>query len=915
MTERSVASASTWGLVRDGRAPFVGRDAESAALEEALAAAIRGETRAVSLVGPQGVGKSRLIQELILRHRASGSWHDAGAPGHPAGIPRVYRGSARDTVAAFGVFGKLLRARFGLVEGMERETAKAELRDQIAAVLDDRKVSDVAYFLGQFVGVAGDESPLTRAVEDEPEQAAVVRRAVLKAFLEADAALAPTCLVFEDLDRAHEDSLALLAYLIEHLSGPVLILCAARPELLARREDWARVGYGPDGPPSRSALAPPRHQLIELGPVGEAEAAEILRALLAPCEGGPPEALVEAACALAGGNPETLEQMVRLYHDAGVLEEVTELGEEPRWAVDLDKLPGVAVPRTVEDAVQARIAALDPAELALLEQAAAMGSVFWSGALVRLGRMGHEAPEVWDLETAGDDAEVAATLADLVERDYVLKLPDATFPGTDEHVFKHNREREAIARRTRAGAAVRYHQGIADWLAHQDGLRASEEYVAMLAGHREQAGDALRAGLAYLEAGDVARSRYAGARASEYYEKGLGLLGDEEPARRIDALHDYGDVLLFSGRVDDALAAFREMLTLAYRLDWKRKGGAAHNRIGRLYRDTGVLDDAATHLAAAMELFRAAGDERGVASSVDDIGKLHWLKGEYDAARTALRDGLARRQRLGDARSIALSLNNLGLALQDSGHFKEAVDTFGEALRIRREVGDLVGLVNTLNNLATMAEDQRDYAGARGMFEEALTVAELIGAPTRTALVLTNLGALFYRTGEPARAIALLRRAEALCDGAGDKLGLADALRGLGKAYMLNGDLARARDAIGRAVDVLASVKSKVHLGVALRTLGEITAAGGWGSAHTRSAREYFARAVSILERTGNDVELARTFKAFARFLLDGDAKTDEAVRREALVMNTRAEATFARLRITTSHVPPRRGSTPPPAG
>ncbi len=120
---------------------------------------------------------------------------------------------------------------------------------------------------------------------------------------------------------------------------------------------------------------------------------------------------------------------------------------------------------------------------------------------------------------------------------------------------------------------------------------------------------------------------------------------------------------------------------------------------------------------------------------------------------------------------------------------------------------------------------------------------------------------------------------------------------------MLNGDIARARDAIGRAVDLFASVKSKVHLGVALRTLGEITAAGGWGSAHTRSAREYFARAVAIFSETGNDVELARTFKVYARFLLDTDAKTDEGARREALAMNTRAEATFSRLRITAGRV------------
>src|SRR5262249_19532006 len=156
---------------------------------------------------------------------------------------------------------------------------------------------------------------------------------------------------------------------------------------------------------------------------------------------------------------------------------------------------------------------------------------------------------------------------------------------------------------------------------------------------------------------DVARDRYASSRACDYYQKGLDLLGESFPGRRIDALHHYGDVLQLSGRIDDALAAFREMLTLAFRLDLKNKGGAAHNRIGRCYRDTGGLEDASRHLHAALELFKTMNDERGVASSIDDIGKLHWLKGEYKEAEEALRDALTRRRQLADRRSIALSLN------------------------------------------------------------------------------------------------------------------------------------------------------------------------------------------------------------------------------------------------------------------
>ncbi len=806
----------------------------------------------------------------------------------------MVRGSARGSGAAYGVFGRLLRARFGLGEGAASDEARAGIRAQAAEVMGDRKVGDVLYFLGQLMGLPFDESPLTRAVQDDAGQADLIRRAVLKAFLEADAARAPLCLVFEDLHAAHDDALALLRYLLEYLSGPILAICLARHELIARHEEWAKVGER-------------RHALVELAPLGSEDAVAVMEALLAPATDGvspPPRPLVDAAIAFAGGNPGLLEQMVRIYLDKGVLEDVAEPGAPPKWRVHTDRLASARLPITVEDATNLRLGALDPAERLLLEQAAVVGGVFWCGALVVLARAGREAPAFWAEADADDAARLRATLGSLVERGYLSKLPESGFTGSEAYAFQRAEERDALLARTSPAAQRRYRQGIADWLEQQDAARSSEDHLALLAKQRERLGDAAAAGLAYLDAGDLARSRYANARAAEHYERGLDLLGEAHVGRRIDALHHYGDVLHLAGRIEEALASFREMLTLAYRMDNRRKGGAAHNRIGRLHRDVGALDEASQHLATALRLFEDAGDERGVASTIDDIGKLHWLKGEYQIALKWLRDGLARRERMGDRRGVALSLNNLGLALQDSGEFKQALGAFERSLVIRREISDLWGVVSTLNNLGTIAQDQREFARALSLFEEALGVAQQIGDRNRIALVLTNIGETHYRSGDPDQAVRVLGQAEELCDELGDKLLLAEVLRGLGKAHLLRGDLLRARDAISRAVDLFASVRSKVHLGVALRTLGEITAAGGWGSSHTKSARAYFDRSVGIFEETGNEVELARTLKAYARYLTTERAYVaNRAARREAMNMIQRADAIFARLKV--SLVPP----------
>ena len=865
------------------RSPLFGRDDDLAVLQEALDEVIAGQPRVVTVLGPAGVGKTRLIQDFILGQREGGNT--------PV---NVYRGSARDHATGYGIFARLLRARFGLVEGMDPEDATQQIHHAVSKVHDDRKVGDVVYFLGQLLGLSFPESPLTKAVKHDAKQTELLRRAVFRAFVEADAAMAPQILVFDDLHLAHQQSLALLRYLIECLDAPVLLLCAARPELLAQHDDWDRMGGA-------------RHEAIELPALEDAAAAAVMRALLARCD-APVDALVETACSFAVGNPAMLEQMVRIYHDAGVLQAVHEQ-DKTRWVVHADKLASAQLPVTIEDAVSARLSALDIEEKRLLEYASVMGSVFWEAGFVAVQRDGEAAPDYWGEEDHEDSERISEILQDLVSRDYVLRLPDSTFSGTNEYIFKHNKERVAIEGQIGAAAKRRYHRAVADWLEHQPKILSNDEYCSMLASHREGAGQGIEAGRMYLRAANAARASYANVKACEYYERGLALLGDAAVAQRILALHNYGDVLQMTGRINDALSAFEEMLALAYRLDLRTKGGAAHNRIGRLYREIGELDEAERHLKTALALFRDAADERGISSTIDDIGKLHWMRGEYDVALAELRDGLARREQLGDQRSIALSLNNLGSVLQDSGDFKAALTAFDQALQIRRNISDLFGVVVTLNNLGTVEQDLRSYDRALMLFQEAREVAEEIGSRNRLAIIFTNIGECYYSSNKPNKAIEVLRKAETLCDELGDKIGLADALRGLGKAYLLQGDLAHARDCISRAVDIFAAARSKVHLGSALRTLGEITAAGGWGAAHTKSAREYYARSVAIFEQTGNEVELARTFRVYAKFLkAEPEYQDDLEAHQEAQQMAVRAEEILQRLRVSAAD-----RSEPPP--
>jgi tetratricopeptide (TPR) repeat protein len=861
------------------RATLVGRAAEMRELERAYTfAREKKQARTITIVGSAGIGKTRTVRDFLVRAREAGA------------APHVFRGAAREGGAAYEVFARVLRARFGIVEGMDADAAKAQIRAQLAAVLEDRKVGDVAYFLGQLIDLDFQGSPIITAVEGDPQQVRSMRRAVIKTFLETDASKGtePRVLVFDDLQWAHDDSLDLLGSLIDSLRAPILIVCIARPEMLVRRDGWRRHGGE-------------RHMVLEMSPLGDVDAAAVMHDLLSPCGEAPElDQLVDEAVILAGGNPALLEQIVRLYHETGVLEAKDDFGEE-HWSLHPEKLDRVKLPLSVQDAVQARIAALAADERDVLERAAIMGGVFWLGGIVATRRQEESPPEAWEGGEAADVLVVRQLLSELVERDYVLRLPDGTFSGDEEYVFKHNLEREALERLTAPALARQYHRAIAGWLSFRENVEASEENLEMLARHREKAGEPALAAVSYVKAGDVARSRYANAKAAELYAKGLALLDQSDAADddlRLRALHHDGDVLQSLGRNDEALRAFSEMLTRAWRLDLRSKGGAAHSRIGRLYRETGLLEQASRHLTAALALFGQSRDERGVGSTLDDIGKLHWLKGDYSLALEYTLRGLAMRRKIGDRRSIALSLNNLGLVHQDSGNTKGALDAFEQALRIRRDIGDLVGVSITLNNLGTVAQDMRDDKKALALFQEAHDVASETGDRNRIALILTNVGETHNRLGDPTLAVAMLKQAEEVADELGDKLGLAEAARGLGKAYLSQRKYTKARECTQRAVQLFVETGSKVQLGVALRSLGEVALAGSAGGAGMLDAAEHLKRSIVIFEEIGNGVELARSCSAYAELLRQKpEYGVDDAVTAEAQRLVQRAEEILAKMR------------------
>src|SRR5690606_33017891 len=155
-----------------------------------------GELSAVTILGAAGSGKSALLSDLL-----------ADLPSGSGDAPRVLSARAHREGLSYGVFSRLLRARFGVADEMSLEVATSRVRSVAQEVLGHTNVEDVCFFLGQLMGLPFDESPLTLAATDDVKQAEGMRRALVRRFFEADSVRVPLCLIFDDLHFADPDSL------------------------------------------------------------------------------------------------------------------------------------------------------------------------------------------------------------------------------------------------------------------------------------------------------------------------------------------------------------------------------------------------------------------------------------------------------------------------------------------------------------------------------------------------------------------------------------------------------------------------------------------------------------------------------------------------------------------------------------
>ena len=550
-----------------GLTQFVGRAGHLEALGLALEEAGRGRGQLVAFVGDAGVGKSRIVWELIHSERVR-QW-------------RVLTASAasyaQDTVHFLVI--ELLRNCFGINNGDDERAIQARVADRVRAL--DATLSDsVEPILALLEALPGD-SPFRKLEASERRRRTLEG---VKTLLVCESRSQPVMLVFEDLQWIDSASCAFLGSLVDGLPNARLLMVATlRPEPESTRPEPQSTR--PD--PRSVWTSRPHCSERRVDPLSSDLAQQLLDALLG--EAAELQPLKDLLVERCDGNPFFLEESVRTLVEEEVLQSTPEAYRLTRSA------RSVQVPASVQAVLTARIDRLNLTDKELLQSAAVIG---------------REVPSVLlQAITGNTEDEVRRGLARLCDGEFIYRVD--LFPEP-LHVFKH-----ALTHEVAYGSSLRerrriLHARIVEVVERRYGDRLSDQ-VERLAYHAQR-GEVWDKALTYLRiAGTQAYTRGALEEAIERYETALSILTGLSPspdAKRlsIDLRLDLHAPMVTVGRAPEMVELYKHGERLARELDDDVRLGRIFERMSLLSWLGGAYQDGSDYARQALAVAAASDD-------------------------------------------------------------------------------------------------------------------------------------------------------------------------------------------------------------------------------------------------------------------------------------------------------------------
>lgn len=768
------------------RQPMVGREAERALLRRNLQALrTDGRGSAIIIEGEAGIGKSRLVAEMLAAAKMDGVTTLLGA------------GMVIEQTTAYHAWQPALRDLLGL-EGLEDGEA---IWQQVTAVLaGDPQMLDRAALLNDILSLTLPDSETTRQLSGELR--ATNTRDLLVYILRQSAAITPHLLVMEDAHWLDSASWALLEQVYRELPSLMLVV-ATRPMTAAPIPlEYNRLRHSPGI----------QHIYLEPLPPTDTESLVCQRLGVNSL----PRPLARLIRERAEGHPFFSEELAFALRDRGLIR--VENGR-CHLTTDPQALQALDFPDTIQQVITSRIDRLTPGQQLTLKIASVIGRVFALYTLAAIHPVDADKPRLPVYLDTLTDLDITNVEAPAPENVYIFKHIITQEVAYNLLLFAQRRDlHKAVAQwyeRTFYADLAPYYPVLAHhWQAAEETDKAIY-YLHMAGGQALRGGvfqEAARFFTQLLQLCDqpdsvytpLERAHWERLLAEAYWGLGnarecihharqvLALLGAPEPERKARIIAGYGWNLLvqgvhllwpsrFLGRLDET--AERVERSHAYRL--LSQSYFFYNEFWRCYYTGGIYIN-------LEEQINAASPELAVAYANTGMGlgfvRLHKVADLY--GRRALQ--LAEEINSDEAKATALVRR--AMYTTGRGRWPESAGFLQEAAAISQRIGDWRTLADSWQMLSSLAYYRGEFRQAGEWAQQEYDLALRQGNLQQQAWAL-HLQALFnVHSGSLATAVSQWEEAAALHERGLDQASHLAIMGGLSVGYLRQGDVTRARN-------------------------------------------------------------------------------------------------------------------------
>lgn len=287
------------------------------------------------------------------------------------------------------------------------------------------------------------------------------------------------------------------------------------------------------------------------------------------------------------------------------------------------------------------------------------------------------------------------------------------------------------------------------------------------------------------------------------------------------ALNQLGEIASQTGMYETAKQSLQESLTAYEALNHRKGMATALSNLGMAIHNQGQYQAAQKYYTDSLTIFREIDDRWGEANALHQLGFVAYELGNYQEAEQRYHESLAIKRELGDLWGVANSLNNLGIVFYDLGEYVAAEQCYHESLAIRRERGNRWGIAAALNNLGLIASAQKAFTEAQQRYQESLAICREIGDQRGIAITLNNVGEIAFAQGAYDEAKQYHQESLAIFREIGQTRGMMFALGYLGDVSFALGEYGAAKEyycqvlklaldtyAAPRALDALAGLSA-----------------------------------------------------------------------------------------------------------